>query len=228
MSPDRSFMLVHVFTRIKYYSTTITVTVYPSEKISVYRSPDCLSRDSPVFPSGKGLVRGKKEIIFRLAPLPGTSLSLALLSYSTFSEQGGTGGGRDPGQWMRKKKLNRSRRVEGTPDVSLIEMESSACVFFNDNNAKRRSLRRARENAGNACCCFLFVFPSSEVIDEFPPPSPSPSLLLNTPVSVNANHDCWCCEFYTNVTTVTSATIIKLIIYKFSRRSITFTYVKLG
>lgn len=41
-----------------------------SGKIRVYRSPDCLSADLSVFLSGKGLPR-EKEIIFRLAPLPG-------------------------------------------------------------------------------------------------------------------------------------------------------------
>lgn len=48
---------------------------------------------------------------------------------------------------MRKKKLNRSRRVEETPDVSLIEMESSARVFFDDDNAnadRSKGVRKRR------------------------------------------------------------------------------------
>lgn len=67
---------------------------------------------------------------------------------------------------MRKKKLNRSRRVEGTPDVSLIEMESSACVFFGDNNVNADRSERGQKTQVTPGRCFLFVFPSSEVIDE--------------------------------------------------------------
>jgi len=65
---------------------------------------------------------------------------------------------------MRKKKLNRSRRVEGTPDVSLIEMESS--YVFSATTMRTLIAQKGSGNAGNTRRCFLFVFPSSEVIDE--------------------------------------------------------------
>lgn len=68
--------------------------------------------------------------------------------------------------------------------MSLIEMESSTCVFFGDNNANADRSEGVGENAGNAGRCFLFVFPSSEVIDEH-----------SGPVSVKAYRVCLAINF---------------------------------
>lgn len=66
---NSKFSLVHAAS----YRGIIIVLAFPLGKVSVYRLFDCLSQDLSVFPSVKGLGREKKEIIFRLAPLPGRS-----------------------------------------------------------------------------------------------------------------------------------------------------------
>jgi len=48
--------------------------------------------------------------------------------------------------------------------VSLIEMESS--YVFSATTMRMLIAQRGSGNAGNTRRCFLFVFPSSEVIDE--------------------------------------------------------------
>lgn len=62
--------------------------------------------------------------------------------------------------------------------MSLIEMESSAYVFFGDNNTSADRQKGYTKNAGNARRCFLFAFPPVEAIGEH---------LGST--SVNVNHD---------------------------------------
>lgn len=150
-------------TRIKYYSITITVTMSLQERFEFIDHRLFIAGFAGVS-FGKRVGLGKKEIICRLAPLSGLSLALFFSVYREARKEG------DPGQWMRKKKLNRSRGASGRRHSRCV-IDRNGIIgvrFLRWQQYERRSLRGARENAGNACCCFLFVFPSSEVIDESP------------------------------------------------------------
>jgi len=60
---------------------------------------------------------------------------MPLFIFLSFHKGHGLGGGEIRGNEWEKRNSIDSKRVEGTPDVSLIEMKSSAYVFFGDNNA---------------------------------------------------------------------------------------------
>lgn len=79
-----------------------------SEKVSVYRSLDCLSQDLSIFPFGKKGWLRKKEIIFRVAPLPGRLSSFT----SLFSHSKDKGAGRKEWRGGREKGENRGNEWE--------------------------------------------------------------------------------------------------------------------
>lgn len=133
------------------------------KKVSIYRSLDCLSQDLSVHLSGKGLLQKKRNNISPGAP-SGPCLSLS--PFFRFAGDRGAGGGGEirGNEWEKRNSIDRG----GSKELPMCHWSkwNHRRAFSSATTMRTPIAQKGSENAGNSRRCFLFVFPSSEVIDE--------------------------------------------------------------
>lgn len=131
------------------------------KKVSVYRSLNCLSQDLSVLLSGKGLPQKKRNNISPGAP------SGSCLSFISFlSIRKGTEGGEIRGnEWEKRNSIDRENGSKELPMCHWSKWNHRR-TFSSATTMRMPITQKGSKSAGNSCRCFLFVFPSSEVIDE--------------------------------------------------------------